>query len=118
KQRYIFSASVRKDGSNILGVKTNDKWKPLWSVGLGWEISNESFYHFGWTPYLKVRSSFGYSGNVDLSKTALPLANYGNDFITNMPTVVITGINNPDLRWEQSGQFNIGLDFGFKNNII
>ncbi|HZW70472.1 MAG TPA: TonB-dependent receptor, partial [Hanamia sp.] len=118
KQRYTLSASARKDGSNIFGVNTNDKWKPLWSSGFGWEVSKESFYHISWLPYLKVRTSYGYSGNIDLSKTALPLAGYGNDFITNFPDAAITTLNNPDLRWEQSGQFNIGIEFNLENKWL
>lgn len=118
KQRYTMSASGRKDGSNIFGVNTNDKWKPLWSSGFGWEVSKESFYHISWLPYLKVRTSYGYSGNIDLSKTALPLASYGNDFITNFPDAAITTLNNPDLKWEQSAQFNIGMEFNLENNWL
>ncbi|MEO9020993.1 MAG: SusC/RagA family TonB-linked outer membrane protein [Ginsengibacter sp.] len=118
KQRYSLSGSTRKDGSNIFGVNTNDKWKPLWSAGLGWDMSKESFYHISWLPYLKLRVSYGFSGNVDLSKSALPVANYGNDFITNLPDAVISTINNPDLKWEQSRQVNFGLNFHGKNNRI
>lgn len=118
KQRYSLSGSARKDGSNIFGVNTNDKWKPLWSSGLGWEISKEQFYHLSGIPYLKLKASYGYSGNVDLSKSALPIATYGNDFITQLPVAVIATINNPDLKWEQSGQFNIGLNFRTKNDIL
>ncbi|HRP30814.1 MAG TPA: SusC/RagA family TonB-linked outer membrane protein [Agriterribacter sp.] len=118
KHRYILSASARKDGSNIFGVNTNDKWKPLWSAGVGWQLSKEPFYHIGWLPHLKLRASLGYSGNVDLSKTALPVAGYGNDFITNLPAAAISSINNPDLKWEQSRQTNIGFDFYSQNHII
>jgi len=118
KQRYSLSASARKDGSNIFGVKTNDKWKPLWSVGLGWEVSREDFYHLKWLPYFKLRTSYGYSGNVDLSKSALPVAFYGNDFITNLPDAAISTINNPDLKWEQSGQVNLGIEFHTKNSWL
>jgi TonB-dependent starch-binding outer membrane protein SusC len=116
KQRYTFSASARKDGSNILGVNTNDKWKPLWSAGLGWEVSKESFFHIPWLTYLKLRTTYGYSGNVDLSKSALPVAGYGNDNVTNLPIAVFNTINNPDLKWEQTGQMDFGLEFNTKNS--
>jgi TonB-dependent starch-binding outer membrane protein SusC len=118
RQRYTVSGSVRKDGSNIFGVNTNDKWKPLWSAGLGWEISKEAFYHLPWMPYLKLRTTYGYSGNVDLSKTALPLAGYGNDYVTNLPVALINTINNPDLKWEQSGQLNLGIEFYSKDRLL
>lgn len=118
KQCYTLSASTRKEGSNIFGVNTNDKWKPLWSAGLGWNVSKERFYHILWLPYMKIRASYGYSGNVDLSKSALPLAYYGNDLITHLPAAVIGTINNPDLKWEQTGQFNIGMEFDTKERWL
>lgn len=101
REKYSFSASARRDGSNLLGVKTNDRWKPLWSAGLGWQAR----------PQLKVRTTYGYSGNVDLSRTALPIANYYTDFFTNLPAADIATLNNPQLRWEQVGQFNVGVDY-------
>jgi TonB-dependent starch-binding outer membrane protein SusC len=118
KQRYTFSASARKDGSNIFGVNTNDKWKPLWSAGLGWEVSKESFFHVPWFTYLKLRTTYGYSGNVDLSKSALPVAGYGNDNVTNLPIAIFNTINNPDLKWEQTGQINFGVEFDTKNSRL
>ncbi len=118
KQRYSFSASARKDGSNIFGVNTNDKWKPLWSAGAGWQISAEEFYKFKAIPFLKLRTTYGCSGNVDLSRSALPVAYYGVDRLTNFPTAIISTLNNPELRWEQAAQFNIGAEFQIKNQVL
>jgi TonB-linked SusC/RagA family outer membrane protein len=118
RQRYSVSASARKDGSNILGVNINDKWKPLWSAAVGWLIADEGWYHLSWLPYLKARASYGYSGNVDISRSALPVAYYSPDFTTNLPSAVISTLNNPELRWEQIGQLNLGIDFKSKSNRI
>ena len=118
KGRYSATASVRKDGSNIFGANTNDKWKPLWSTGVGWELSNESYYHLPLLPYLKIRGTYGYSGNVDLSKTAQPVAGTSIDGVTGLPYARISVINNPNLRWEQTGQLNIAADFAFKGKRI
>ena len=116
KRVYSISGSLRKDGSNIFGVSTNDKWKPLWSLGAGWNISKESFYNIPWLFHLKLRASYGHSGNVDLSKSALPVSYYGNDQITNLPTASISTLNNPGLKWEESGQLNFGAEFNTRNN--
>lgn len=118
KQRYSFSASARKDGSNIFGVNTNDKWKPLWSVGAGWQISGEEFYKLKAIPFLKLRTTYGYSGNVDLSRSALPVAFYGVDRFTNLPTANISTLNNPELRWEQTRQLNMAVEFQTKNQFL
>lgn len=118
KQRYSVTASARKDGSNIFGVTTNDKWKPLWSAGFGWETSGENFYKSLLIPYLKFRTSIGVSGNVDVSRSALPVGTYYTDPVSNLPALRIATLNDPSLRWEQSKQLNVGFEFRSKKNIV
>lgn len=118
--RYIFSLSARKDAANIFGLKINDKWKPLWSTGAAWNISKEKFYHQGWLPELKLRATYGYSGNVSLLKSALPTIYYldpnpNSNFYT---AARINSLNNPFLRWEQVSTFNIGIDFSLRDHTI
>lgn len=116
--KYAASASMRKDGSNIFGENTNDKWKPLWSAGLGWILSKEKFYHLTWMPYLKLSATYGVSGNVDLTKTALPVAISGTSSLSNLKYYEINQLNNPDLSWERSYQTNIKLDFALKEDRL
>jgi TonB-linked SusC/RagA family outer membrane protein len=112
KSKYIVSASARQDGSNIFGANANDKWKPLWSAGLNWKLSKESFYRISFLSALGIRATYGYSGNVDLTKTAAAVANYFTDAPgTGYPMVRIRSINNPNLRWEKTGIFNLGIEF-------
>ncbi|MGF7232618.1 SusC/RagA family TonB-linked outer membrane protein [Arachidicoccus sp.] len=120
KDRYTLSASLRKDGANIFGANINDKWKPLWSVGLGWQLSKESFYHISWLPLLKLSATYGVSGNVDLTKTALPIGMYSQLTVGNahLQELGITSINNPDLSWEHNYQTNIRMDFSAIQNKI
>lgn len=118
KRRYTLSASARRDGSNLFGLNTNDKWKPLWSIGGAWNIAEEAFYKIAWLPVLKFRTTYGYAGNVDLSISALPVAMNFLNSTTNLPAARVTTINNPELKWEQSAIFNIGIDFAFKNEIV
>lgn len=116
--KYTVSGSVRKDGSNIFGAKTNNKWKPLWSAGLGWELSKEKFYQSTWLSYLKLSATYGVSGNVDLSKTALPVGITKVYGPTGLRYISINQLNNPELRWEKSYQTNFRADFALKNHII
>lgn len=118
KENYSLSASARKDGSNIFGVHANDRWKPLWSVGAMWRLSDEAFFISKLISRLHLRATFGASGNVDLSKTALPLGTYGTAQYTNLPYARVQTLNNPDLRWEKSEMFNIGLDFSIAREIV
>jgi len=120
RERYTVTGSARQDASNLFGVKTNDKWKPFWSGGIGWTISKESFYDFHAIPYLKLRASYGYSGTVDQSKSAVTVMSYGGSFFsTGFPYAQILQFANPDLRWERVRTINIGLDFtALKKRLI
>lgn len=118
RNRYTLSASARSDGSNLFGVRTNQKWAPLWSVGTGWDISRETFYRVAFLPKLKLRATYGYNGNIDKNVTAFLTTQVGS---TNRYGSIFSSVlnpPNPDLTWERIGQFNLGLDFAFKNNRI
>ena len=119
--RYILSASARKDASNILGVSTNNKWNPLWSTGAAWNVSNEAFYNLEWLPYLKGRITYGYSGNVNNTISALTTLNYtslNTSGISTLPYALVASPPNASLRWEKIGMLNLGLDFGLKNGAV
>jgi TonB-linked SusC/RagA family outer membrane protein len=112
KNKYLISASGRQDGSNIFGANTNDKWKPLWSAGGMWKLSKESFYDFSLFSTINFRATYGYSGNVDLSKTAAAVATYFTDApATGFPYAMIKTLNNPNLRWEKTSMLNAAVDF-------
>ena len=115
--RYTISVSGRKDGSNIFGVKINDRITPLWSAGFVWNLSKERFYQVIWLPTLKFRGTYGYSGNV-YNGSAFLTGYYGTAYPTGLPTFTVSSAPNPELRWEKIRNINIGLDFTIKNNII
>ncbi len=116
--RYVLTGSIRKDASNLFGVNSNDKGIPLWSAGAGWTVSKEPFYHSSLVPSLKLRFSYGYSGNADLSRSAVTTLSYiSNARYTNLTYANITQFANPDLGWEITKIINTGVDVGFKNGI-
>jgi TonB-linked SusC/RagA family outer membrane protein len=118
---YTLSASFRKDASNLFGVRANQKGLPLWSAGVGWNICGATFYHLQWLPLLKLRATYGYSGNVSHSVSALATISYtpaALQPITNVPFSVISNYPNPNLQWEKVRMANLGFDFGSKNNRI
>lgn len=117
--RYTFYASARRDGSNIFGQNTNNRWKPLWSVGGGWDIDRESFYKLNWLPQLKLRASYGYSGNVNNTISPLTAMEYrGYASYTQLPYAQILAPANPDLRWEKVRMINVGVDFSVVSDRI
>ena len=114
KDRYILSASARKDESNLFGVATNQKGIPLWSVGGSWEADKEAFYHISWLPYLRLRLTNGYQGNVDNALSSLTTAEAGANNIYNAPYNILLNPPNPSLRWERVNTTNFGADFTIK----
>lgn len=110
--KYTLYASGRRDGANVFGVRTNNKWKPLWSVGVNWDLSRESFFDVKWIESLKLRAAFGYMGNVSLGRSGLPSIRFTNSApYTGLPAAIPGDAPNPDLRWEEVRTTNLGLDF-------
>ncbi len=116
--RYFLSASARKDESNLFGVNANQKGVPLYSFGAAWEASKESLYHLEWLPYLKLRATYGVTGNVNKTVTAFTTAVYASDPYTNQPAAIILTPPNPGMHWEKVKTLNLGLDFETKNKRI
>lgn len=119
--KYTISASGRIDKSNLFGVNTNQKSVPLYSAGLAWDISKEDFYYLSWFPYLKLRATYGYNGNINKSATAVTTIRKQSATGSNYTPLVESYIDNPgnpELRWEKVRIINLGLDFSAKNNII
>jgi TonB-linked SusC/RagA family outer membrane protein len=116
---YTVYASARKEGSNVFGVNTNKKWKPLWSAGAGWDISKEIFYKIKWMPLLRLRASYGYTGNPG-NATGLPTIAYSGALanFTNLPSAFPGNPPNPDLRWEKVRIINEAVDFSLFNNRL
>ncbi|HTN05989.1 SusC/RagA family TonB-linked outer membrane protein [Agriterribacter sp.] len=119
KEKYTISGSFRKDASNLFGVKANDRWNPFWSFGSSWDIAKEQFYKSAWINTLRVRTSYGVSGNVDQSKSAVTVIGYqGNNSITGFPQAQVGQFANPYLSWEKVKTFNVGIDFSLFNKAI
>ncbi|ALL06300.1 hypothetical protein AQ505_12810 [Pedobacter sp. PACM 27299] len=118
-KKYIISLSARKDESNIFGVSTNQKGVPLWSAGLAWAIDKEHFYRVSWLQGLKLRSTFGYTGNVSNNLSAyLTAQSIGSVNSYNSPYSSIINPPNPSLRWEKIRNINFGLDFRALDNRL
>lgn len=111
--RYLFTATMRRDGYSGFGV--NNKWANFPSVGIGWVASQESFLrNVSWLNYLKVRASYGLNGNQGIGAYA-SLPTMGNNAYVFGGTSVIgvfpNAMGNTNLRWESTTKLNFGLDF-------
>jgi len=118
--KHNFSGSLRNDAANIFGVKTNNKWSPFWSAGYSWNIHKEKLPLVEKLDRLMFRVTWGYSGNVDPSRSALVSLNYAarNNSDTNYPYATLSNPTNESLRWEKIGTLNLGLDFALKNAVL
>lgn len=121
--KYMFTATVRRDGSSRFGV--NNRWATFPSGAFAWKIKQEEFLkNVSAISDLKLRLGYGVTGNQDIgnfrySQTYSIDSKQGTSFGgVAYPAYNITGIANPDLKWEQTAQFNVGLDYGFLNNRI
>lgn len=119
--RYIVSATIRRDGSSIFAENNKYGYFPGGSVA--WRISEESFTsNLNFLSNLKARVSYGMAGNETvLQGNALQLYSTGRNALigdTQYTGVALDQIANPDLTWEKNYTFNVGLDFGVFSNRI
>lgn len=125
--KYLVNASFRRDGSSVFGI--DSKWGNFPAVSVGWNAHNEDFLSGGGiVSRLKLRASYGLTGNENFSVGDDIINNYPylallntSNAITNgniTPGVAARNIANTLLQWEASKEFNPGIDFGFLNNRI
>lgn len=121
-ERYMITATVRRDGSSKFG--TNHKWGIFPSVSAAWDISQEAFMQdIDWINDLKLRAGWGVTGNQDGLKPYKTLELYGASDKYYDSGSWLTGYKidqnaNPDLKWEQTSMLNIGLDFQLFNGRL
>lgn len=117
--RYALNGSVRIDQADLFGTDPKYRYRPLWSVGASWNISNEEFMKStGWLDMLKLRVTYGITGNVDQQSSPYLRGSYGT--MPNSSGQVITSIMTPPnklLRWEKTSNFNIGIDFALFHKL-
>ncbi|NYI50350.1 SusC/RagA family TonB-linked outer membrane protein [Macellibacteroides fermentans] len=125
-ERYMIQATVRRDGSSNFGP--NHKWAVFPSVSLGWNVTNEAFMDSrpDWFSNLKLRASWGKNGNERIGQfryTSLMDGgqNYyfgSGDHATMQYGSSPSKIANPDVKWEESEQLDLGFESRFFNNSL
>lgn len=125
-ERYMLQFTVRRDGSSNFGP--NNKWATFPSVSLGWNITNEKWMDKrpSWLSNTKLRLSWGKNGNENIGAFRYTAnVSTGNNYVFGTPssqTIIMgskpSGTPNADLKWEESEQYDAGLDFGFFNNAL
>lgn len=124
KSKYLLAASLRADGSSVLAK--GHKWGYFPSVAVAWRVSDENFMEStrDWLDNLKLRASWGSTGNAGISAyQTLPMVNADNQIYYEFGSGVTTGripttLGNENLTWETTTSYNFGVDFGFWGNRI
>ena len=121
--RYMLQATIRRDGSSVFG--DGHRWGTFPSVSAAWNITEEEFMqNQNVFDNLKLRLGYGVSGNALGFGAYSGVATYGatgSTFVYGGNSWAILGatkLANPDLKWESTGMFNVGIDYGFWNNRI
>lgn len=110
--RYSFNGSVRVEQADLFGTDPKYRYRPLWSAGLSWNAHNEQFMKgITWLDMLKLRITYGITGNVDQSTSPYLVGEYSTNYKTNTGMTTIKTPPNPMLRWEKTTSFNFGIDF-------
>ncbi|MBW8334094.1 MAG: TonB-dependent receptor [Prolixibacteraceae bacterium] len=125
-EKYIFQATVRRDGSSNFGP--TNKWGIFPSLSVGWNIANESFLEDrpDWFTNLKLRGSWGKNGNERIGQFRYTsLMNGGQnyyfgsgDYSTMQYGSSPSNISNPDVKWEESEQLDLGFESSFFKNSL
>lgn len=119
--KYLLTATVRRDGSSRFG--SGNKWGIFPSVAASWRISQEDFFQNDIMSDLKLRASFGITGSQEIGNynSLSTLGASTNGYLVGGEKITIVlpqQYINPDLKWEQTAQTDIGIDFGFLNGKI
>lgn len=118
--RYSLSGSWRVDKTDLFGADPKYRGRPLWSVGASWNAHNEDFMQSAdWLNYLKVRFSYGLTGNIDQSVSSYLTGRiYNNTILDDTKSASVSNPPNESLRWEKTASYNLGVDYGFFDNRL
>jgi len=120
--KYLVTATIRRDGSSRFGE--NNRWGMFPSGAVAWNIAEEDFFNVAAINNLKLRIGYGITGNQEipndlyreqLSISGSSIYSFGGVAV---PSVLPSNYPNPDLKWEETSQFNIGLDYALINGRI
>ncbi|MBQ7194179.1 MAG: TonB-dependent receptor, partial [Bacteroidales bacterium] len=120
-EKYILALSLREDGSSKFGPK--NRWGTFWSASAAWRLSQEDFLKdLNWMDELKLKVSYGVTG-VEPSSAYLSKQTYSYGNPTYMDgkwiyTISPSRVANPNLKWEEKHELNIGVDFSVLNRRL
>ncbi|MCK7588949.1 TonB-dependent receptor [Subsaxibacter sp. CAU 1640] len=115
-EKYFFEGTIRRDASSRFSEA--NKWGTFYALAAGWAIHKEDFLTASWINNLKLRASYGTTGNQAGIGDFQTEGTYGQNSYNGITGTVAASIGNNVLKWEESEKFNVGVDYGFLNNRI
>ncbi len=121
-RKYTLNGSIRMDQSNLFGSDPSTQYKPIWSIGGAWNITQEKFFHSRQINNLKLRLTYGLAGNAPVPGQGGPY-----DIVGARNNAIFSGLGigyvlftpkNDLLSWERTATTNAGIDFGIWKNRI
>lgn len=117
RDRYLFSASIRADGSSRFGEENRYGYFP--AVSLGWIVSDEPmFAGLRDVADVKLRASYGETGNQDIGDDFAPIARYSEAKYAGAPGIAPENIANQELKWETNREYDVGVDVGLLSGRV
>jgi len=118
--KYLFGASIRRDG--ISKFTAENRWATFISGSLGWIISEEKFFKVKPISLLKLRGSFGQTGNTNIpsgiTSDSWSVNGSVNETLEGNNNTVLQSIGNSDIKWETTNSLDIGIDYGLFDNRV
>ncbi len=116
---FTLNVNGRTDASNKFGSRSNERLLPVWSASGMWNIRETFLKNATWLSEMRLRMSYGIQGNMldgqtpNMLITQQPISSYYNENVSN-----VYQFPNPNLKWEETKQTNVGVDMSFFNNRL
>ena len=114
--KYLLTVNVRRDGSSRFGER--NQWGTFPSLALGWVASEESFFNVDWISNLKLRASYGVTGNQSGIANFQASGLWGGESYTENPGTSPEQLANPNLKWETTNQLDLGFDISLFDDRV
>lgn len=117
RDKYVFNATLREDGSNRLGESRTARWLPTWNVSAAWNIDSEPFVkEMSFVDFFTIKAGYGLTANVGNASNSSVVYRSGNTSRPHLDEseaqIIIDGLENQDLTWEKQYELNVGFNAG------
>jgi TonB-linked SusC/RagA family outer membrane protein len=119
KNLYRLNINGRVDGSNKFGDRSNEKFLPIWSASGSYNLADCGLFKAKWVDFITIKASYGHQGNMLSSQSPnMTIRKQSMDSYYNEFTASVVSHPNPNLKWETTHSYNLGLDMSLLNHKV